>query len=518
MKKRFNTSQIYLIILILLYLFLTIWILKPAFQDDAFITFIYAKNFVKGKGLVYNSGEYIEGFSSPLYTLLIAFLSFVPFIDIPTASLVLSVISGILAIIILYNILKAYFPGRNFSIFLCLLVLISFSPFLVETMQGMETVFYIFLLTAFIRNETWKRETKAYLILYPCIILTRPEGFFLLLGYLSYRCFFDRKNLHRMIFITGFFLLTVCARYLYYGDIFPNTFYAKTPFSFGLLRQGIASNLIFFRKIIPLLLIMISFVMFNFRKLMKNSFIVIYPALFYVFFTSYIGGGFKFTHRYDIFAIPSYIILFSLALLNLSLYIKKEHFRLIFIILFILSAITYQHHSFQRAVGFHNSRKTIIERQTAFALYLKENYTENTVISTGQAGAIKYFTNFTNIDMLGLCDRHIAKGKFDTRGLNLTGHLKGDGEYVLSRDPDIIIFHNGLFSTKPLKAEEVKDRTLSMERFSGWLSEAEIMQNDYFWEKYSYKSIRFPDFYANYWEKRDQPESIGISSPVRALK
>ena len=39
-------------------------------MDDAFIYFRYADNLLfLGRGLVYNAGEYVEGYSSPLWML-----------------------------------------------------------------------------------------------------------------------------------------------------------------------------------------------------------------------------------------------------------------------------------------------------------------------------------------------------------------------------------------------------------------------------------------------------------------
>src|SRR5580692_4725588 len=41
-------------------------------SDDAFISFRYAKNLVRGVGLVFNVGERVEGYSHPLWTVWIA--------------------------------------------------------------------------------------------------------------------------------------------------------------------------------------------------------------------------------------------------------------------------------------------------------------------------------------------------------------------------------------------------------------------------------------------------------------
>ena len=59
------------------------------------------------------------------------------------------------------------------------------------------------------------------------------------------------------------------------------------------------------------------------------------------------------------------------------------------------------------------------------------------------AGSTPYYaTRHRYIDMLGLNDRHIAKRlvwKTELAWQNVPGHLKGDGDYVLSRCPDFII-------------------------------------------------------------------------------
>src|SRR5215212_3588570 len=41
-------------------------------MDDAYISFRYAYNLVEGHGLVFNEGEYVEGYTSLLWTLLMA--------------------------------------------------------------------------------------------------------------------------------------------------------------------------------------------------------------------------------------------------------------------------------------------------------------------------------------------------------------------------------------------------------------------------------------------------------------
>ena len=40
--------------------------------DDSFISIRYAQNFADGLGLVYNAGEYVEGYTNFLWTVMLA--------------------------------------------------------------------------------------------------------------------------------------------------------------------------------------------------------------------------------------------------------------------------------------------------------------------------------------------------------------------------------------------------------------------------------------------------------------
>ena len=53
-------------------------------SDDCYISFRYARNLVEGHGLVYNPGERVEGFSNPLWVLLLACGHLLTAVDTPT--------------------------------------------------------------------------------------------------------------------------------------------------------------------------------------------------------------------------------------------------------------------------------------------------------------------------------------------------------------------------------------------------------------------------------------------------
>jgi hypothetical protein len=67
-------------------------------------------------------------------------------------------------------------------------------------------------------------------------------------------------------------------------------------------------------------------------------------------------------------------------------------------------------------------------------LFLRRNYPDVT-IAVDAAGKIPYFSGLPTIDMLGLCDTHIAHLPATKY---VAGHSKHDADWVLGKRPDII--------------------------------------------------------------------------------
>jgi hypothetical protein len=75
--------------------------------------------------------------------------------------------------------------------------------------------------------------------------------------------------------------------------------------------------------------------------------------------------------------------------------------------------------------------------------YISKAWPEGSLIALNTAGSTPYYApKHRYIDMLGLNDPHIARRVIIKKQLpwqSVPGHLKGDGIYVLSREPDYII-------------------------------------------------------------------------------
>src|SRR3954447_14615800 len=60
-----------ILVLTITILIILAWVFR-FIQDDAFISFRYADNLARGNGLVWNAGEYVEGYTNFLWTMIIA--------------------------------------------------------------------------------------------------------------------------------------------------------------------------------------------------------------------------------------------------------------------------------------------------------------------------------------------------------------------------------------------------------------------------------------------------------------
>ena len=79
----------------------------PRTIDDAYITYRYARNILAGLGFGYNPGEQVLGTTTPLYTLLLAFIGYFvdgPYAPFPTIALVINAIADGLTCLILLDL------------------------------------------------------------------------------------------------------------------------------------------------------------------------------------------------------------------------------------------------------------------------------------------------------------------------------------------------------------------------------------------------------------------------------
>ena len=211
--------------------------------DDAYITFRYARNLLSGLGFTYNPGEFIQGTTTPLYTLLLTFFGFFaggPSAPFPWIALLLNTAADTLTVFLLIKfgqVLDRPAAGPAAG------AVWMIAPFSVTfAVGGLETSFYILLLTASAYFYLVRRY-RITALLASLALITRPDALILaalLIGdrfrarYQKYRGtagkekIFSRQLLQE-IFI---FLLPLIIWYgfawLYFGSPIPHSVTAKT--------------------------------------------------------------------------------------------------------------------------------------------------------------------------------------------------------------------------------------------------------------------------------------------------
>lgn len=212
--------------------------------EDAYISFRYARHLAQGHGLVFNPGEYVEGYSNLLWVLLMAPFEWLGLrIDIAarvasTASLAALAVCGWWA--------ARHLAGDRFPTWLrwWLPAALAVEPLLhYHDDRGLETVFHAALLggammVAGCGGRAWVAGLLAGLA-----ALTRPEGIgFALCVAPAFLFNVPGRPLRRprdlLVFLAiafGLFAAQVIFRKLYYGAYIPNTMVAKRPAGSGLL-------------------------------------------------------------------------------------------------------------------------------------------------------------------------------------------------------------------------------------------------------------------------------------------
>lgn len=445
--------------------------------DDTYISLVYVKNFLQGNGLTYN-GMRVEGFTSTLWVMIL--ISFGAFgFSLPPLAETLSLISGLLALLSTYHLSKVIGMGKNWAL-LPLVLLIATGDFTFYMSVGLEQVlFTAFLALCVAESLSGKTETvlrsKRFVILNALMILTRPEGaliFVLLLLYLLGKSKSIMLAIRPVVTLMFLLLPITIVKRVYYGYWLPNTYYAKSNAGIQNLPQGLE----YFQETFPrysfvLIIILIIFCLLlinrNYHKL-KSAFLITMIILVWGLYVVFQGGDNMVGGRLFVPILPLLYVL----LVNLLKGVIRYKFA--FLVTLLVSVVLFVGYIQDEGVTNHFlAWRESTDIQMRAGLYLKENYPPDTLVALNASGIIPYYSEMTTIDMLGLNNEYIAHyGKFD-RNLPF-GHQRGDGNYVLSLSPDIILFRGRL---QPSPSIFISDREI-------WNSE--VFQN-------SYQMVEFPN-------------------------
>jgi hypothetical protein len=310
-------------------------------KDDAYISFRYAHNLVTGHGLVFNSGERLEGFTNFLWVFILAPFEALGW-DLFQVCEVLGTILGI-ACLVLTARLTSWINGerRDGSQLWGALWLATSSSFVLYAKSGLEQPLAALLpiAGAFVlwraRDGFAHPSTPAdakllqtrYLqagLLMGAACMTRPE-LHLLAILVALPLVLDVARTRtitraQLLYAAGILVVTAPChvfRYLYYGTLVPNTFYVKTGTGPLVWRAGIRTlHDMFEFNCTGLLVVVAPLAFVNRRRLLEKATMAVIAIAFMVYYVE-VGVDEMQWHRLYLPALPFLCVLAALGMQNL---------------------------------------------------------------------------------------------------------------------------------------------------------------------------------------------------------
>jgi len=432
------------------------WILyanRSFYHDDAYITLRYVWNFLNGQGIVWNVGEYVQGYSNFLQLALVSALGLAG-VDLVAASRVTGLLAFGLLVSVLWLFLRCFRQRKDLGHVPVIFTLTS-APMIVWSIGGLgDTLLALFtstgclLFLAAFDQPGNRRLLAASGICLALGYLAHPDGLVFVALSLFWLLVTPKSRPLRSAVAFALPCLLILGAYtlwlfFYYGDIVPNTFYAKADnFNLGRLASGWRYILSYTLQAPYLPILVVAVLIFGMltRKLQWNARLT-YLALVisaYSSFIVFIGGDHMRTFR---LVLPLVVPLsYMLYLLLVSTVDASKRNATVMITAVALLLCGLQPWQFALNPRVEDPAARI---GTLIGKYISDAWPTGALIALNTAGSIPYYAPQDRfIDMLGLNDRHIAKRHIDKIELpkqNRAGHLKGDGAYVLSRAPDFII-------------------------------------------------------------------------------
>ena len=431
MQKLCSNRPAFLVSALFVPLALAYW---PFKIDDAYISFVYAKNLIQGHGLTYN-GLVVEGYSNFLWTILIA-----PFIALGWDPLIVArLISLGCAVITLFLtewLIRRLNPDLSvLASGLALLTVAVNVPFTAWTLGGLETALMTLEVVLFVYFETQpdSRRLRWSVIVALACALTRPEGVMLFPILIAHRLLYRRQPVRQLVRQSAWFIIPFVAyllwRYTTYGYWLPNTAVLKLNTTFGTLSAAVnwLWGYVQLRPLMAVVLVIGLVGLVHDRKWAGRNWSLVLSVIgAFIVFVLYAGPDWMPHHRFIVPIIPLFGLLVGRALdLFRRLFLRRtvQIIALGSVVLELVLAVTT---AIPVSPRFGNYTDGLIRG----GLWIKQNTAPQDVIAVVDAGALAYTSERRTIDIIGLNDAHIAHSPH-----------KSDAAYVMAQHPKIVQLH-----------------------------------------------------------------------------
>ena len=432
-------------------------------DDDAYISFRYARNLATGHGLVFNPGERVEGYTNFLWTVLLALVHALGG-DLPRAA---PLVGGFFAVatvgvvaLCARNLIAPTLALRPLVVAVAPVVLCFSDSWAAWGVGGLENALSGFLLASVYyaylraRQEPARPRLVAVAALAALAVLNHPSNALFAAIFAAHLAWPAGGRVARrdLAVAAATFLVPVVVwtlwRLAYYGDLLPNTFYAKVGFTRFVLLRGL-SFLGEVLRALPLAYtatVALALLLARRREWRHPAWIAVTAILLATAYAGAVGGEQFPAFRSLVVLMPFFALVLAVLAAEVGVALAALRPAAGAAAAAGVAAVAVIGHALPLAAS---PRVRILDEalrlgrtalSTTAALRLKESLPPETLFAHSGAGLIAYYTNFRWIDTLGLTDRHIARTRVVEMGRGAAGHEKGDGQYVWSRRPDYVMF------------------------------------------------------------------------------
>ncbi|HLL25108.1 MAG TPA: hypothetical protein VK427_23395 [Kofleriaceae bacterium] len=444
--------------------------------DDAYISFVFSRNFAEHGELAFNLGDPVEGYTNFLWTVLLGALMV---IGVPPelSSRVLGTTCALVTLYLVFRAMQHALGRKSPWASVPSLFLACSSGFACWTSGGLETQLFTMLvvgaLEAVVAAHARPRAIRRAGVLLALAAMTRPEGPLiaavlgvvrlgdLVLRWRAERRFAFRDELVAAAWFLGLWVPWFAWRWWYYGWPFPNTYYVKASGTWSDPRSAsiMIDNGLYYiwvwleqtRLLYALPLAAIGLVAARPRTprfVLTTGCALL--AIVYIPYTISVGGDFMGLHR---FIMPMFVVAAIAVVLGLEWIVahvrRRRDAAAAAVCVGFLTAFAFTQVQLTRTSlrwgNFGNDRG--IDTPAFLIVYTEDRakigqamapcFVESDFSIVGGAGAQPYFGRMRGIDVFGLVSDRIAHE--EPRIRPRAGHTKwGSDTLLASYDPTFV--------------------------------------------------------------------------------
>lgn len=427
--------------------------------DDAFISLRHAENLALHGAPVYNLGERVEGYTSPLWMLLSAGIVSLGMRG-RLALQVLGDLGAIALVVSVWHLWNRIRPGKPLHGLVVLGLVVGSTPIAAWASSGLETLLFGALLAlgvAEVARCTDAPSRQSAIVAGLCMalaVLTRPEGVLVLVALFGWLVVRRGTRAVALPFAAAALVPLIAFelwRFVYYGAFLPNVYAAKISAGF---RERILKGFTYTWFTITELglgvsvLLVLGLVYPSQSSVTRIIRVVVVPFVLYVI---YVGGDFLDLFRFVVPILPLLYVTFVSSAMEVVARLKvPTRAWLVVAALAAVGFILGQRVLRKRALSLDEPirRAEWIEpmgwtRHYGYVWadagrFLKAHSRKGDIMAAPAAGAAPYYSGLPNIDLFGLADAEVARH----------GHYNGPRpghqrfarlDYVLGRHPTFIM-------------------------------------------------------------------------------